>query len=178
MVARREETSPPPPTASEASSRQSNSVLRMAARPPGFSSDRTRHRTLELHWSYSRPNSGLYTTIEDRGPSGKCGSFARGALSPTPVSHHEPPGTGSKGGRGDIRGCRTRSGGTASPRADCGHGEPRRRRGTSGRGREGIGLGRAGRGGNVRLTSWSAREADPFILQVNAAIFHFCGFSH
>ena len=39
---------PPQATQSEASLRQGNSVLRMAARPPGFSSDSTRHRTLRL----------------------------------------------------------------------------------------------------------------------------------
>lgn len=36
---------------SEASLRMSNSVLRMAARPPALSSDSTRHRTLEFRWA-------------------------------------------------------------------------------------------------------------------------------
>lgn len=46
MFARGEEDSPPQATVSEASLHQGNSVLRMAARPPGLSSDSTHHRTL------------------------------------------------------------------------------------------------------------------------------------
>ena len=46
VSARGEGGSPPQATGSEASLRQSNSVLRMAARPSVFSSDSIRHRTL------------------------------------------------------------------------------------------------------------------------------------
>ena len=59
---RGEEDSPSQATVSEASLRQSNSILRMAARPPVLASDSTRHRTLGSRWA-SIPPSVTTTTI-------------------------------------------------------------------------------------------------------------------